>query len=254
MSMMFMMMKTLVVICILLGAARGENTDGTTPAQQVVSLRQSHPSCPHTEFKCQADESKRFDTYLLVQFAEEGDNSKIMMVSSAMVEQAYDFVAGTVCDLCRRRVVRVQQIPKKDQSHFLEKLEEVKLVSSHPLLRTRNLALASDNNKGNHHLFQVTIEQVGNCPTAFDTNEPAGGESTVQHFIHACQGKFFDKSSEICCCSCAADFNAMSRQAFLHALSERMEQEKEKSTSNKDNKVQVLDVLELHSVVVAESS
>ena len=246
--------KILMVICFLLVAVHGNDTDGN------LVLRQSRPSCPHTEFKCQADQSKHFDTFMLVQFAD-GDNKindeQSKMLSSTVIEQAYDFVAGTVCDLCRRRIVHVQQISKEEQFHLLDKLEEVQLVSSHNLLRTRNFPSSSDNNNihDNHqHLFRVTVEQVGNCLTAFDTNESVGSESTVQHFIHACDGKFFDMSSQTCCCSCAADFNAMSRQAFQRAFNERMDQAQTKITGNRNNTLRVVEVLELQGVAVTENA
>ena len=250
-----MMMKILTVICFLLVAVHGNDTEGN------LVLRQSRPSCPHTEYKCQADQSKHFDTFLLVQFAV-GDNKSndepSKMLSSTMIEQAYDFVAGTVCDLCRRRIVHVQQISKEDQFHLLDKLEEVNFVRSHNLLRTRNFPSFSDSNNNIHdnhqRLFRITVEQVGNCLTAFDTNESVGSESTVQHFIHACDGKFYDVSSQTCCCSCAADFNAMSRQAFQRALSERMDPAQTKVTGNGNNNLRVVDVLELQSVAVTEDA
>ena len=243
MMMTMMMIRALVGICVLLVAVRGQDD---TPTPVLALQRQKQPACPATEFKCHADGSKRFDTFLLVQVEESGGEDP-PVISSAAMERAYDFVAGSVCDLCRRRIVEVKQMPKEDQNLLLNKLEQVSLVNSHSLLRGRKLpSTFDDENTHNNLLFQVTIEQVGNCQQAFDTHASTGSDSTVLHFTHVCAAKFFDAASDTCCCSCAADFNAMSRQAFVQALMDLIE-------DNSSPTLQVLDVLELQRAVVESS-
>ena len=64
---------------LFLALAHGDKTVETSTRQ-----RQGQPSCPHTEFSCEADQSKRFDTYLQIH-VDANDNNAIIM--SQMMQQ-----------------------------------------------------------------------------------------------------------------------------------------------------------------------
>jgi len=157
--------------------------------------------CTANTFSCAVEPTAVFDTYVKI----ETNGPVTDEIAQALLETfpvAYDQLAGTVCDSCRRYIIDIELLSSGVQIGSGRR----QLESLDPSIR--GLQRIQETTGERSVIFKLLMGQAGGCDAAFDNNSDVVSNKDMDDFVSTCDvfAPFDEiRNSGTCCCALCRD-------------------------------------------------